>query len=653
MHKEALLKTGVAYRDDLTILRAIAVLAVVFFHGGFAWASGGYIGVDIFFVLSGYLITESIKSNIEKNRFSLLSFYLRRALRILPAAITVIVITGLVGSKILFPEETIELFESIRSSLYLQSNIWASKSVNYFGIGIEFKPLIHYWSLSIELQFYIVFPAIIAILFSKGYKTLLNIVIFTIFTASIIYAFLYIDDDPNKGYFSTLMRAWEFSLGVLLSLYRSKFIRFNERVHAILSIVGYLLIFSAIFLFDAHSKFPGPLALVPCIGVSLAIIFGGKKIFNVKTVLIKPLIFIGNISFSLYLVHQPIMAFYRTLLGREFVVSEVYGSILLSTFIAALLYACIEKPFRMKTVDLKSVSAITLVFTIGVITYYVSSFYANKSIEDYPVSSQVKAYLQYRYDNNPRVSECRVDNRIIEPEKACLYGNARSPKVALWGDSHADQLVYPLYQAIDGYGHSVLEFAIAGCPPITNVRSPSGIRKCTENANVILNYLTSNKDIHHVVLHAYWTGYFDDELILSSQDPVESFRDVLVALLDAGKKVHIIYPVPKMKVNPPLYLARRALFQSNTNNSIPSITLDDFKTQSSLASKFLQESTSGLNVNHIHIGDFLVVEPEKMTYVAADDGKVFYRDDNHLSVTGGKLVSGLIADKMFENGIQQ
>ena len=633
-------KSITAYRYDLTVLRAFAVLAVVMFHSGFNWASGGYIGVDIFFVLSGYLITESIKSTIEKEQFSFLSYYLQRFLRILPAAITVIVITGLVGSKILLPEEIIELFASIRSNLYLQGNVWASKSVNYFGIGVEFKPLIHYWSLSIELQYYIFFPVIIAVLVKADRINLLKSIVFTIFTASLVYAWINVENSPNKSYFSSLMRAWEFSLGIIICLYRREFLNLSHRAQTSLFAIGYVLIFSAIFLFDANSKFPGPLALIPCLGVALVIVFGGRNFFSAKSIFVNPLIYIGNISFSLYLVHQPIMAFCRIILGRELEGVEVYGLIFLSGFAGALLYAWIEKPFRIRTINAKSKIRLLLICVLGIALYSTSSFYANRPIEKYPISSGVEYYLKYRYDNNPRVQECRG----MLPESACLYGKEDSPIVALWGDSHADQLVSPLHKAIELYDHSVMEFAMPGCPPITDIQSEPAGRSCSAHSKIILKYIASNKKITHVILHAYWTGYFDGQLISSQKNPAESFRDVLITLLNSGKKVHIIYPVPKMKVNPPLYLARRELFSKAS--TIPSITFDEFISQSTVAMKFLKESTSGLDVNHIYISDFLL-DPDRMVYFSAGNGKVYYRDDNHLSVSGGELVAKPIADKIF------
>jgi|APSaa5957512535_1039671.scaffolds.fasta_scaffold29372_2 peptidoglycan/LPS O-acetylase OafA/YrhL len=634
-----------SYRADINGLRGIAILAVVFFHAGFDFASGGYVGVDIFFVLSGFLIFNSIQSSIKKDRFSLLTFYERRFLRILPAVITVAFLVSIVGYKLLFPEEIKELLESVQSFLMLRSNIWASESISYFGIGVGYKPLIHFWSLSIELQFYIFFPILLYFCLKNEAKLFLIIIVVIIFLVSLFYAIFWIEYNPSQGYFSSLMRVWQFSLGGILSLSGITSVVNSTSVKIRSTLVGFglLLILLSVVIFDNSSLFPGKYALVPCLGAVLVLAFAGERdCFFSKFLSMRWLGFIGTISFSLYLVHQPIMAFYRVFLGRNLEGVEPLLLIFLSILVGVILYYAIEKPFQKKG-NIFRLTSISYVFFLSTILFFTPNavdFFKNQ------LSPEVKNYLKFRKDNNPRLGECRKS--LVVPEEACLYGASNNPKVALWGDSHADQLVDPLAKEFNKYNHSVLEFAFPGCPPITNSKSPNK-RNCTVNAKLTLNYLVKNKDIKHVILHAYWTGYFDNGLISPESDSISlhsSFRGVIKELLKAGKIVHLIYPAPAMKVNPPLYMARRAMMNYEFSDSLIELSKQEFEDQSKLAVQFLDNAAKGLDVNIIYISEYLF-DSDRSVYPGMNGKISLYRDDNHLSVSGAKQISAALVDKVL------
>lgn len=648
------------HRSDIDGLRGIAVISVILFHAGFNFASGGYSGVDVFFVLSGFLVTQSIKSSIEKKTFTVFGFYERRALRILPAALTVIIIVGFFGSISLFPEEIKELSESCYSFIKLQTNMWAAGSIDYFGISAENKPLIHYWSLAIELQFYVFAPILLShFLIRRRHKALMACIAL-VFGASLLYASVYVYDDPNNGYFSSLMRVWQFTLGAIVCLanIENRVGRMRPLLRECLLGLGIAMAIASIAIFDQRSNFPGILSLVPCVGAALILMFGNSETFFGRLLSCRWLTFFGVISFSLYLVHQPIFAYYRTLEGRGLELYETTGSIAVSVVIAFLLYAMVEKPFRRTKSPFKYFGRL-YVFTLIAIALTFSYKGINKDLPQYNLASEVEDYLKFRYDNNPRIGECRVGNKVMNPEEACLYGDENLPRVALWGDSHADQIAMPLSEAIERHGFSTLEFAVAGCPPIANVKSPSGRRMCTENTEAILDYLTGQDEINHVFLHAYWTGYFDEGLISpqtvepgqTTEDAIrDSFEFVVNELTDAGKKVHIIYPVPKMRVNPPLFMARRALGGYSLSNDVISISQSEFKTQSARATTILDKVVDKYGLTAIHLAESLYDEESKI-YSAVEGKTILYRDDNHLSIAGGLKVSEAVAARAFESPI--
>ena len=326
-------------RTDIEGLRGLAILAVVLFHSGFEFASGGYVGVDIFFVISGFLISNSILTNIELNKFSLHEFYLKRFLRLIPVTLTVILFSALVGIFVLFPEELKELSANIFYFLVLQGNIWSSESITYFGIDINSKPLFHLWSLAIELQFYIVIPFI---LFYIPKKILFLVVLFLL-SVSFLYTTLNIINDSNYAYFSSFTRGWEFLLGVLIRVtnIREKGVKLNQSLRNYLNLLGVIFILSSISIFDSNSYFPGTRALVPCIGASIIIVFGlASKDIVLSSFFLRK---IGLISFSLYLIHVPVLAYSRILLGRELVFLETLNALILSVFLAIVLYFLLKK----------------------------------------------------------------------------------------------------------------------------------------------------------------------------------------------------------------------------------------------------------------------------------------------------------------------
>ena len=207
-------------------LRGIAVLSVIFFHLNHNFFHGGYLGVDIFFVLSGFLITHSISNRIDNENFHFIEYYKKRFFRIAPTALIVILITATLGYILFFPEELINLYTHIYSILTITSNVLASKTIDYFGIGVNYQPLVHYWSLSIEIQFYIIFPLVVFLFIKYNHKRILLLIqlLFTFLSITIIS--LYSDLTTHEQYFSTYMRLWEFSIGsiafLILDIYGNK-----------------------------------------------------------------------------------------------------------------------------------------------------------------------------------------------------------------------------------------------------------------------------------------------------------------------------------------------------------------------------------------------------------------------------------------------
>lgn len=622
-------------------IRGIAVLAVIFFHANYNLFKGGFLGVDIFFVLSGFLIIASIGSHIDREKFSFLKYYKKRFLRIVPAAVATLLIVLAFGLLVLFPEELINLYKNIYYILTIKSNVLAAESIDYFGIGVEFKPLVHYWSLSIELQFYIFFPLFIYLFLKYKYEKILLFLLISTLFLSMTYATFNDTLSSNEKYFSTYMRLWEFALGSITFLVWKQYNNIINRDSIYikyLPFIGIFLIGTSLILYDKTFDVPSITTFIPAFGVSLMLLFSNDHTGIGKLLAFYPLRKLGVISYSLYLIHQPIFVFYRIIRDRDFYFYESILLIILTFVLGYLLWRFVEKPFqdtKQKYVNYK----ILFIILIGISLIFLSHRDMNKKPSDYILKDNIKQYLSFRYDNNPRLKECRIDNKIIIPENACKYGDpSQFATIVLWGDSHMDQIAMPLSKELTKWNYTSVEFSVSGCPPITNVDIVDKNRMCYQNSKIILDYIVNNDIYTDVVLFAYWTNYAlknrittKDGQFVSLKTLKKHFKHTIEALHKKGKRIHIIYPVPQMDVNPPFHKARLEKIFGN-NNAIIKLSKEDYDKQSYKAITLLDTIPKEYNVHKIYISELL---KEDDFYIANNKQTIFYRDDNHLSTQGG------------------
>lgn len=335
------------YRAEIDGLRALAVIPVILFHAGFELFSGGYVGVDVFFVISGYLITSILIFDLNNKNFSLFYFYERRARRILPALFFVFFICLPFAWASLIPSALKEFSESLIASSLFVSNIFFWKNIGYFDSAVELKPLIHTWSLAVEEQFYIFFPLLLIVIWRLGVSITIAIII-TILICSLSLAEWGSLYKPGASFYLIPMRTWELLIGSLSAFYTQSLNRdYQENKYSQgLSILGVLFIAYAVFSYDKTTPFPGLHAVLPTFGTALILIFSNNKTIIGSLLSSKPLVFIGVISYSIYLWHQPIFSFARTLNVDE--PSKILmGSLSALTILAGFLtWYFIEKPFR-------------------------------------------------------------------------------------------------------------------------------------------------------------------------------------------------------------------------------------------------------------------------------------------------------------------
>lgn len=419
--------SALKYRAEVDGLRAFAVIPVIFFHAGYELFSGGFVGVDVFFVISGYLITSLLIEDIEKKRFSFMGFYERRARRILPALYFVVLVSLAISTFLLLPQALLSTARSALSIPFFSSNFYFWTERGYFGAATEFKPLIHTWSLAVEEQFYIVFPVVL-LLISKFKKLFLIGFLVLAFIVSLSASYYVTKLHFDTAFYFPVTRAWELLIGAFCAL----ILRKNASVLSagkseIVSCVGLILIAGGYVIFDSDTLFPYIWALVPTVGTALFIVTAGNTRHVKRAFGWTPLVGIGVISYSLYLWHQPVFAFARV--GDIFEDRQLL--LITSSFVLAYLsYRFVESPFRDRQ-KFSSKSTWLSVF-VGTIVIIVASLLiiASKGLpnrfnaDDQQLLVQLATYQDY--------NRARFHERELAP-----FDNDSQKKIMLIGDSHA------------------------------------------------------------------------------------------------------------------------------------------------------------------------------------------------------------------------
>lgn len=501
------------YRPDIDGLRAFAVLAVVGFHAFPEWVRGGFVGVDIFFVISGYLITSIIFKNLEVGGFSFSEFYARRIKRIFPALLVVLIACLFFGWIALLADEYKQLSGHVVAGVGFFSNIAYWNEAGYFDNAADTKPLLHLWSLGIEEQFYIVWPLLLWIAWKQKFNLL--IITFFIFLISFLLNINIVTENTVKAFYSPMTRIWELLTGSILSYFiiyrRISPERFGRAKSNMFSVVGFLvLIFSIIFIKKDYF-FPGWVAIFPVIGSFLIICAGNTSIVNSKILSNKIAIWFGQISFPLYLWHWPILSLSRLIEGQTAERTTRFGLVLLSILLAWLTYKFIEKYVRLS----KGNSYTIVLIIIGLFTASFSSYVylkngipmreaVTKSEFTEKIRNQFMGPLWEYTKNDICLKQYPFKNSDKLPWWFCMKSDSLKPTIVILGNSFANQL-YPGFvenQALKH--HTILSIGICEFegdePNDVNVSNPCFGQRGVEQKEFIDNIIQNNNTIKFVVI---------------------------------------------------------------------------------------------------------------------------------------------------------
>lgn len=480
------------YRADVDGLRAVAVVPVLFYHAGFAWCAGGFVGVDVFFVISGYLITSILLADLGQDRYSLLSFYERRARRILPALIAILVFCLVAGYAVLPPYLYAETARSVVSVLFFASNLWFWHESGYFEEPTELNPLIHTWSLGVEEQFYLCFPLLLAFLFRRGPR-FSGLVIAAIAAVSLIAAEVASYRWPSANFYLLPFRAWELALGCLLALYaNSRAYRPPGRVAAeAAGLLGLAAIVVAVLTFDAETRFPGLSALLPAGGTAALIWSGMRSTWISRCLSLRPLVATGLISYSLYLWHQPLMAFARLISIEPPGAGVMLALIAVSFLLAYLSWRYVEQPFRNRAAMSRTrvfrwsaaASVAVLVCTLGVL-----------------LTDGMRARISgHAYAELMAFDRDQVREETWEPVQASP-SDPDASSLAVVGDSHAKDVFNALAAAGCAPRDSIPLITLEQCEDLAPQSERYG--RC---ANAFEFPLAPVEEAEHVILAPSWS----------------------------------------------------------------------------------------------------------------------------------------------------
>ena len=639
------------YRADIDGLRAIAILPVILFHAGLESFSGGFVGVDIFFVISGFLITTIIYNKIRQGNFSLVYFYDRRARRILPALFFMLAIVSVAAWFFLLPNEYVSYSKSLFSTTIFSSNFYFWLTADYFDSAAESKPLLHTWSLAVEEQYYIFFPIFLAFIIAS-FKRHIHLILWTIFILSFALSVIGVFYKPVMTFYLAPTRAWELLFGSLLAVGSISPPK-NKQVQELLGIIGFSLIVVSIMVLDENSTFPGLNALAPCLGTLMIIMAGmGQRKSIVNSILALRLpVFIGQLSYPLYLWHWPLLVFAKLILPDQLNSTTTFLVLLVSTIFSYFSMRLVEQPFRQKKVCVSTRSILTFSTTLLLIfAIFGLHGISNDGIpQRFPNFVMLQQSLEKGEITQPDQKGCWfLSQNHSDVLENCSYGSSDSKnRVMLWGDSHARSLL-PAFDTLGKeYDHQIIVASLAGCPPVIEVTRPDGYDnapKCKKHSEIVMNFIRDN-DIKRIFIVARWglythgwyrngklqkaTGFLADELV-SETGPLIS-REVLHRKLtktvgifkDLNIPVVLITGIPVQKSEPQRLYRLQELY-----DSFEELRLEEHLEHQRVASELLFDLE---DPSRVDVLDTTSVTCGQIYCPYRDESRLFYKDDNHIS----------------------
>jgi peptidoglycan/LPS O-acetylase OafA/YrhL len=558
-----------SYRRDIDGLRAVAIIAVVFFHARVKFFGGGFIGVDVFFVISGYLIGSLVYRDICESQFSFLRFYERRAKRIFPALIAVLLTCNVIAFALLSPAELTRYCQESFAAAVSASNIFFARKPSYFDGSSIFRPLLMTWSLGVEEQFYLLFPPGLLLLHRFAKRSVFTW--FAVITAlSFIACVLCVNVYPMAAFYLLPTRTWELGLGLLIAVHevkRKSPLQMRPAIANTLGWLGLVLIILSMLTYTENTRFPGFAAIFPTVG-TVCLILARQSLVNRRLLASRPMAFIGLVSYSWYLWHWPLMSFAKIVGGGEIPTAEGVSIAGISLVLAVCSYSLIEQPFRRSTMPaarlLPRYAAALVLLSAAALLGFKARGWPGRD----PQLSKLETSVHELARNVCLAKLDAPEPRLAAP---CIT-NDSATRVAVWGDSHAAAIATRVRELAIQHDYGFEFLTKADCRPLSGVTvhrtaRPTFAKTCETFNRIVLEHLLKDSQVKIVLLAGMWSGplngdsgnecYSEPSRSCNEVSEVESYQNLHAGLLKAiaalrgsGKRVLVATDVPRFDPDP-------------------------------------------------------------------------------------------------------
>lgn len=632
------------YRPEIDGLRAIAVLSVILFHAGFGVFSGGFAGVDVFFVISGYLITSVILTELESGRFRLGYFLERRARRILPALLLTAALCVPVAWFLLPPRDMQNFAQSLVAVPLFASNILFWREGDYFEPASELKPLLHTWSLSVEEQFYLLYPVLLLLVWRLSRRSIPAVLVAATLS-SFMAAEIFTRTSASAAFFLLPFRIWELATGSLVAIATAQghHNHFNRPTREFSGAAGLLLIAAAVIGYDSETPFPGAPALVPVLGAALILFFSDTRTLIGKLLSTSALIRIGLASYSAYLIHHPLLVFARYRFGSELNAAILVVICAISLGLAIASWRYVELHFRKpgtvsrsKFIAL-SVTSSAVLIGIGLLGHKTDGYLFQRLAPDQAAVVRSAAV-------SPMRAECHTGGSDYRPvENACHLSDGKW-KIATFGDSHTVELAYSLSQRLRAKNVGLVQLSFSNCRPAASRVASSTRDHCATWSEEAISRIIEDESIRIVIISYRIVEYLraaqvrdsgatTNSAVNQSETIWKSYLGIINRLLRHGKKVIVVLQAPELRED-----IQSLIFKSNRGQS------DIVGSERRLweeKRRFLKERLPELPTEAI------VVDPtdvfcNEISCHAVRNGKALYFDDHHIALPGADLLADQI-----------
>ena len=659
---------GPAYRSDVDGLRALAVLSVVFFHFDFPGFPGGFVGVDIFFVISGYLITSIVVGGLQSESFSFAHFYERRIRRIVPAFLAMLAVVSVAAVALFPPKELADFGRSAAAAAAFCSNFLFAVQTDYFLGSDTMMPLLHTWSLGVEEQFYIVWPLLLFACYRFGSRLAVSVLVLALLVASLAYSeWGTTSRHAAPLFYMPQSRGWEFMFGAILSLGMVPRIGIR-RLRDGLGLIGIGLIVLAVTQFSPTTPFPGLWAAVPCLGAMLIIHTGQQRDTAAYRFLsLSPFVFVGLVSYSLYLWHWPIFAFAENYAGRPLLLGEALILVAVSVAIATASWRFVEQPFRYRGGRAIVSQRATLVGGLGSLALAACigfALYLGDGLPGRLAPDTLQYYLTSR-DHNALRHDC-LDGAGQEPFRAFRCTEPKGDNnydVVVWGDSHGDALFPAIAKIGDDYGLATRQVTKRGCPPILGAKRVDqgkrikrlGRSACEKYNKAVFEALQQEPRPRLVILVARWSMYTETNLgieqgrrvfLIDDKDQeldVETSRDVFSralgrtvdAITGLGIPVLLVGQPPEFFQDPNVCFVERSLSRRDVSGCVQSPRQVADERLHASKDILLKVANGRPDTTFVSLDSMLC--DDQLCWARWND-QPLYGDNNHLSLAGALFV---------------